>query len=232
MIHYARLPVHVPLKKIQHEVATIKGQWNPHFNHKHYEGEWTVLSLRSPSGKTDQIIPERTDDKVYADTELMNTCPAIRKLMEGLQCPKMAVRLMNLKAGAFIKEHRDHDLAFEKGEARLHFPVFTNPLVEFFVIGEKVEMKEGDCLYVNVNLPHKVANHGSSDRVHLVVDCEVNNWLKHLFERAEKVESLPIQSREELQKMIFELRWQNTETSNRIAIELEQQLKMHSAAEN
>jgi hypothetical protein len=56
--------------------------------------------------------------------------------------------------------------------------------------------------------------------------------LKLLFERAEKAESVPLQNHEELQKMILELRLQKTETSNRIAGELEQQLNIHPAAES
>ena len=39
----------------------------------------------------------------------------------------------------------------------------------------------GETWYLNVNLPHSVTNGGDEPRVHLVVDCEVNGWLRELF---------------------------------------------------
>jgi hypothetical protein len=32
--------------------------------------------------------------------------------------------------------------------------------------------------YLNVNLPHRVAHRGAADRIHLVIDCVVNDWLR------------------------------------------------------
>jgi hypothetical protein len=45
-------------------------------------------------------------------------------------------------------------------------------------------MAEGECWYLNVNQPHRVENRGSADRVHLVLDCVVDEWLRALFARA------------------------------------------------
>lgn len=172
------------------------------------------------------IIPDAKENQAFANTPLMEACLAIKKLIDDFHCPIMAVRLMNLRAGSVIKEHRDHDLAFEKGEARLHFPIFTNPAVAFYVSGERVVMQEGECWYVNVNLPHKVANHGKEDRIHLVVDCLVNDWLKELFEKAAVVEApISLDIKAQL-KIIHELRLQNTEVTNRLADELEQNLAL------
>jgi mannose-6-phosphate isomerase-like protein (cupin superfamily) len=228
MIHYARLPVGMPVQQIQKEVLSLTCQWHPHYNTKHYEGNWTILSLRSPKGAAEQIIPDARENQAFANTPLMESCVAIKKLIDDFHCSIMAVRLMNLHAGSVIKEHRDLDLAFEKGEARLHFPVFTNPGVDFYVNGDRVAMQEGECWYVNVNLPHKVANHGKEDRIHLVIDCVVNDWLKALFADGELVEAPPEQNTDELMKVIYELRLQNTELTNRLADELEQKLSIKS----
>jgi mannose-6-phosphate isomerase-like protein (cupin superfamily) len=224
VIQHARLLIDVPLMPIQNEVMALTEIWRPHFNIKHYEGNWTVLTLRSPNGGTDQIFAEAREDQEFADTSLMKNCPAIKALIGRLGCPIMAVRLMNLQAGAIIKEHRDHDLAFEKGEARLHFPIFTNPSVLFYVNDCRVVMNEGQCWYINVNLPHKVANYGNVDRIHLVVDCQVNNRLKELFTYAEKAE-VHLNDQNDTYKIIRELRLQNTETSIRLADEMERNLK-------
>jgi hypothetical protein len=47
--------------------------------------------------------------------------------------------------------------------------------------GQRVVMNEGECWYNDFNLPHSVANHGTTDRVHLVIDCVLNDWLRALF---------------------------------------------------
>ena len=88
----------------------------------------------------------------YAVTPLLAECPAIARFLASLACPVMSARLLNLRCGAVIKAHRDAELAFEKGEARLHVPIVTNPGVEFVIDGERVAMETGTCRYINANL--------------------------------------------------------------------------------
>ncbi len=115
-------------------------------------------------------------------------------------------------------------MAFEKGEARLHFPIVTNPQVEFYVDGIRVDMQPGTCWYINANLIHQVINKGKTDRIHLVIDCVVNNWLRELFDRAEK------QTRAEKidgglqQQVIAALRLQDTPSALQLADQLERKL--------
>jgi hypothetical protein len=45
-------------------------------------------------------------------------------------------------------------------------------------------MNEGTAWYLNVNHPHSVQNHGVTDRVHLVFDCVVNEWVHDLISRS------------------------------------------------
>jgi hypothetical protein len=49
--------------------------------------------------------------------------------------------------------------------------------VEFYVDDMRVVMEPGECWYLDLSRPHRVHNRGSTDRVHLVVDCRVNEWL-------------------------------------------------------
>ena len=53
--------------------------------------------------------------------------------------------------------------------------------MEFILNQVRILMNEGECWYLNVNRPHRVANHGTSDRIHLVIDCVVNDWLRELL---------------------------------------------------
>ncbi|HYC30475.1 MAG TPA: aspartyl/asparaginyl beta-hydroxylase domain-containing protein, partial [Chitinophagaceae bacterium] len=153
------------------------------------------------------------------DTPLMAQCPAVKELLDNMHCEILSVRFLNLKAGAHIKPHQDHELAFENGEARLHFPVFTNEQVEFFIEDERVRMNEGECWYINANLTHRVANKGTADRIHLVIDCKVNNWLKKVFELGHK--TFAVVNKEQIRQVIAELRSQQTEIGDKLALELE-----------
>jgi quercetin dioxygenase-like cupin family protein len=225
MISHARLQLPLDLQAVQQQVQALTQPWSAHFNTMHYEGEWNVLSLRVAGGDAGRIIPDLIGDEEYLDTPLMDACPAIKALLDNIECRVLSVRLLNLKSGASIKPHRDHELAFEKGEARLHFPVFTNGKVEFYIEDEQVRMNEGECWYINANLTHRVANHGSTDRIHLVIDCKVNDWLKAEFEKAEKHFANETASREQMLMVIAELRKQQTEAADKLALELEQGLK-------
>ncbi len=159
------------LERIQPE------EWTPHFNTSIYEGEWSGVALRSIAGRALQLYPDPTATGSFTDTELLARCPYYQEVLAAFHCPLTSARLLKLKARSNIREHRDYRLGFEDGEMRLHVPVVTNPAVAFFVNGERVPMQEGETWYVNVNLPHRVDNESDTDRIHLVIDCVVNEWL-------------------------------------------------------
>src|SRR5207244_3707515 len=139
------------------------------------------VPFRSVGGRANHIYPDPTARTAYADTPLLARCSYVREVLAALLCPQQAVRFLRLKAGSIIKEHKDYNLGYEDGEVRLHVPVATNPQVEFILNGVRIDMKEGECWYHDFNLTHRVANHGSSDRIHLVIDCVVNDWLRDLL---------------------------------------------------
>jgi hypothetical protein len=224
VVAFAKLNLKVP--DLGGDGAAEDNKWLPHFNTRDYEGEWVVLPLRSPGGRIDTSIPDLMGKNEYADTVYMDNFPAVRQLLDGIYCPIMSARFLNLKAGAVIKEHRDAELSFERGEARLHFPVQTNNLVEFYVNNIRLNMQPGESWYINANLPHRVNNRGTTDRIHLVIDCKVNDWLINVFADAEKhfFTEKDNTTDTERRQIIELLRFQNTETSLKMANEMEQRL--------
>lgn len=46
------------------------------------------------------------------------------------------------------------------------------------------DMAAGSYWYLRLSDPHSVANRGSTDRVHLIIDATVNARLTDLFDRA------------------------------------------------
>lgn len=228
MIVYSKAKINIPVDAIQKELKNASQHWQAHFNTAHYNGSWTAFPLRTPGG-TDNILAELIDAATFEDHSNMSMFPSVKQLTAQLQCEIMSVRLLNLSTGSVIKQHRDMDLAFEKGEARLHIPVTTNPGVEFYVNNERVIMNEGECWYINANLPHRVANNGTADRVHLVIDCKVNPWLQELLLNTDTINHAPDENPELLKQMIISLREQNTPASLQLANDLQQQYNTLSA---
>ena len=167
MIVCAKVSVFPEYAMMNQELKSASMHWNNHFNSGNYEGSWTVLPLRSVDGR-DTIIPGLTGNDIFADHPNMDMFPSVRKLLDTFQCTVKSVRLLNLVAGAVIKPHRDAELSFEQGEARLHIPLITNPDVEFYVQDQRVTMQPGECWYMNANLRHHVTNRGKTDRIHLL----------------------------------------------------------------
>ena len=92
----------------------------------------------------------------------------LQEVLSNFKCPLQAVRLLKLNVGAVIKEHRDAELGFEYGEIRLHIPVITHEEVEFYLDKERIQLQEGECWYMNFNLPHSIINKSKINRIHLV----------------------------------------------------------------
>lgn len=180
-----RLPIRTDARRLREDLAQIvESDHLPHFNRGCYRGEWTVVPLRSIGGQSDQIYPDPTRIADYTDTPLLARCPYVREVLDSLEFPLQAVRFLRLRPGSEIKTHRDLRLGFKDGEIRLHFPITTNPDVDFIVDGQRWVMGEGECWYHDFTLPHSVINRGPTDRVHLVVDGAVNDWVSQLLHQA------------------------------------------------
>jgi Aspartyl/Asparaginyl beta-hydroxylase len=225
MIKHLQLPFHFDVKKMQEELLHIDSKaWQLHYQKLHYEGDWSALPLRSVNGNSDDIIISPVDNPSYADTVFLKDSTYFKELLSFFNCPLLAVRLLKLNAGAIIKEHRDAELCFEKGEIRIHIPVVTNDEVEFYLDKERMNLKEGECWYMNFNLPHSIINKSSIDRIHLVVDATVNDWVKELFSQPsinKKEMDEPGFDNDTKQQIISRLRELNTEIANRMADEME-----------
>ena len=134
IIKYLQLPFYFDVTLLKAEVATLdKTSWQLHYQKLHYEGEWTALPLRSVDGRADNVIISPLQGSQYQDTFFLNQCPYLQEVLAHFKCPLLAVRLLKLKAGAIIKEHKDAELYFEKEEIRMHIPVVTNDKVEFYL---------------------------------------------------------------------------------------------------
>lgn len=172
--------------------------WTQHFVKANYEGDWSAIPLRASAGETHPIRQIYSDPaaKVFVDTPILDMTPYFREVLARFRCPLRSVRLMRLTPGSVIKEHCDHDLAAETGFARLHVPITTNPGVDFRLNGTRVVLEPGTAWYLRLSEPHSVANLGATDRVHLVIDAEANDWLLDLLDDAAGAMTGGIRNRE------------------------------------
>jgi hypothetical protein len=229
MIKYLQLPFQFDVAAMQAEVkALTQAEWPLHYQTKHYDGEWSALALRSIDGSVENILISPLDNAPYKDTELLQRSPYLQTVLQTIQCPLLAVRLQKLGAGAIIKEHTDGGLCVEEGLLRLHIPVVTNDEVELLLEGEQMKIKEGECWYMNFNLPHSLNNRSAVDRIHLVIDAVVNEWVTELFNSAsvtnKKEIAGPEMDKASKKEMIFHLRQMNTPVSLKMADELEKEI--------
>ena len=179
-----RLPFAFDPDLLARDLQTLSSQaWMRHAVKQNYDGDWSVIPLRGPAGATHplrMVYPDPTCT-TFADTPFLAACPFFRDVMRTFRCPLRSVRLMRLAPGSVIKEHADHELGFEDGMVRIHVPVATNDQVEFFLNGSRVVMEAGSAWYLRLSDPHRVVNNGPSDRVHLVIDGVVNDWIAQVF---------------------------------------------------
>jgi aspartyl/asparaginyl beta-hydroxylase len=182
-----RLPLDFDPARLADAMANFSRQeWIEHFVKRNYDGDWSVIPLRAPAGATHpvQMIyadPGRSD---FEDTPMLAGSPYFRTVLASFACPLQSARLMRLAPGSVIKEHHDNDLSFEQGMVRIHIPVVTNDDVDFRLNDSRCVMAAGSSWYLRLSDPHSVANRCASDRVHLVIDAAVNDWVEALFERA------------------------------------------------
>lgn len=174
-----KLPIQFDVERLQNDVNTFTDEdWILHYQERDFDGDWHIIALKSLEGSVYKIfspheLPEPTKYTVHIEK-----CPYIKEVLDSLPVEKTTVRLMRLNPQAIIKEHTDHNLSIDNKELRLHIPITTNPQMEFYVDKQPITLNEGECWYINFNLLHSLKNGGTTPRIHLVIDCEVNDWLR------------------------------------------------------
>ena len=176
-----RLPLRFEPRRLQADLdALAPGDWVRHFNEGYYDGDWSGVVLRGRGGAGSRLYVDPGAALSFADTGVLDRCPNIRTALAEFKCPLNSVRLLRLGPGSRIREHRDPDFDVEHGDVGIHVPVMTSPLVRFYLNGERVVMHEGECWYLDLTLPHRVENLGETDRIHLVIHCQVDDWFHAL----------------------------------------------------
>lgn len=229
MIHALQLPFHFDPRALRSDLEKVLSlPWSAHYNTGGYKGSWEIISLLAPGGKSEQIFAMHGDTKLE-ETPILKECSSFQDVLARFQCPIESARLMKLKVGAHILPHKDYALGYEDGTFRIHVPIVTNPQIEFIVDDQRVVMQEGECWYTNVNLTHSVANRGTEDRVHLVMDFTRNDWSDELFFSLAPADELLAQATQAINdemkfQMLRSLQEQDSPASRQLVEELKRDL--------
>jgi hypothetical protein len=181
-----RLPFAFDVDRLRADLEVVDRDWIDHSVRQNYEGNWSVLPLRHKAGATHPVMMIYADPAAteFVDGALLAQTPYLREVLAQFRCPLHVVRLMRLTPGSVIKPHCDHILAAEWGAARVHVPITTNPDVEFLLNGTPLAMAPGEAWYLRLADEHAVTNRGTTDRVHLVIDCIVDDWFAAMLRDA------------------------------------------------
>ncbi|OUD32645.1 aspartyl/asparaginyl beta-hydroxylase domain-containing protein [Flavobacterium sp. FPG59] len=229
LIRHIKFELSFDFSKLQNDLQKIlNNSWVQHYNKNDYDGSWTSIALLSANGKSDAIYAFDQTERELLPTEILAQCSYFTNVIDSLLFKKTTVRLLKLSAGAVIKPHQDHCLGYEDGCFRMHIPIVTNPLVEFILDNERLHMNAGECWYIDANFTHSVANKGTQDRIHLVIDGIRNNWTDALFfahaTAEEFIKPEPVMSQTQKLQVIEELKKLNTPAANAIITQWQSEL--------
>lgn len=199
----------------------LQQEWPLHFNTKDFNGDWRSISLRSVTGRSNDIYAHPGS---YHDTPLLNELPYLRQIIGSWKCEKESIRLLALAPGSIIKPHRDLGCSYPDGTFRIHVPIVTNPGVHFIINEQRLHLQEGECWYLDFNETHSILNEGDETRVHLIIDGIRNAWTDELFQ----TQGYPIQlepkeisfDEETKLKIIAELELMNTDAARSLIIQM------------
>jgi len=118
-------------------------------------------------------------DIKWFQVDLKPDTPFCRKILDhlGVSSPELLV-FYYLEPGARIHPHRDLTGATLNNRLRFHVPVVTNREVDFRVSGERVRMAPGELWCLDTSYVHSVENGGDESRVHIVVECDINDTIR------------------------------------------------------
>ncbi|WP_457968675.1 aspartyl/asparaginyl beta-hydroxylase domain-containing protein [Pseudomonas sp. R4-84] len=184
---FSRLPVTVNLPLLLQALAAIKDErWRGHFNTAYHSGDWSGVALISAADALTELSPGH-GKPVYRVP--WSEDGRWQEALADWPLDIVSARLLRLGPGGLIHEHRDYDLGGPDADLRLHVPLLSSPGVTFWLDGQIIAMQAGECWFLDLARPHRVANQGDQARIHLVLDCRPGPWLDRQI--AEGLRSTP-----------------------------------------
>lgn len=179
------------LDKIQNEIESASIVWHQPYSEYASSG-LEIAVLMSPDGRLDNFSWDDCENPL--DSELLAKMPVLRRLLKSFGFKIMASRLLKLSPGTFLHEHRDYVYLKQVDRYRLHIPVITNSDAHIIMPGKKVHMDRGFLWKLDPkNTVHSASNFGGEHRIHIMMDCYLNENLESLL-KSQKLEVASIEA--------------------------------------
>jgi hypothetical protein len=127
-----------------------------------------------------RTLPLIKDD---SPTEHYSKFSAIDDVVSRFPCKFKMMTFYSILPGGKLHPHRDLSGASILNCMRFHIPLVTNELMDFRVSKKRVIMKPGELWALDTSYLHSVNNAGSADRIHIVMEVEMNDWVRELLPR-------------------------------------------------
>ena len=138
-----------------------------------WKAVWEDGSYADDKWREIKIITE------YKDNDFIKYFPQIAKIKDFFKTEIISMMFYSMTPGAEIHPHRDMIGNVGWGGLRFHIPIQTNANVFFMVSNERIIMNIGELWALDTSFLHSVSNKGETERIHLVFDVKVNDWVKN-----------------------------------------------------
>jgi Aspartyl/Asparaginyl beta-hydroxylase len=165
------------LQGIQQEVLSLNEPWTRVYNDYHSGGWWTLSLLNNTSNPHDALI----EDCVPKETSLLAKMPVTKAFLQNLGLKYMWVRLAKLEPNSFMWEHCDYQELQNVQRFRLHVPIITTPDSTLIINVAKIHLNAGYIWKLNPTHRHASGNLGSEARIHILMDCYLNEALENML---------------------------------------------------
>lgn len=165
-------------KKMKEEIEKAHLDWKK-FAYTEYGSDGVFsLSLLSSDGDSSNTIIK---DCIPKPTRVLQQLPEINRLLAECGLDLMWARLNLLKSGASLWEHRDYSELEDKNRLRIHLPIKTNRRAWLILSGRRIHLPENALWKLNpASVVHGAINEGTP-RIHLIMDCYLNENLKNML---------------------------------------------------
>jgi hypothetical protein len=166
------------VQKMAQELQGISSSFEPIYSRSTQDGKLMGIHLITSATEGGR----NNSEKSYQATPELERSPYLQSVLDTFKCDKFNFRVHNLTSGGKITLHRDHGKSIMDRVIRIHIPVTTNEEIYFYVDGERIQMQNGECWLVDITKDHEVENRSPTDRMQLMIDCDLNEWWEQTLE--------------------------------------------------
>lgn len=178
-----RLPFQFDVQRMLEDIARLPDEAFHEVESNHItKGGLFAANLLVP----DLEVARSEKDFVLVPGPWLTSSPYLMEVINTFQSEKNLARVHKLQPKARIDEHVD-GMNFLQGLMRIHVPVTTGEGSSFVLAGESLTLLPGESWFLNVSRPHWVENRDEQERIHLIIDCQRNDWWDDLLRELDEL---------------------------------------------